>query len=197
MDRTRQLCTATTIHDAIRLDEVARDAHGIVERALRLVDDHVVATADEDGDGTRVGALLNDEHAVLCRAKPDFAHAACAPELLGRELRKAGHNAPPRCNGEELNLNAAHPPHRRQPVLQQQVVCLIVKAPLADDHVRARCLDLCNHLREVRRLLCLQRLVRLGRCDVKPVLCLRLGGLKGAREDGDLCPLHHLRHLRV
>ena len=54
---------------------------------------HLVATADEDGDGARVLALFDDEHALLRRAERQFAHDAGEAELVGTQFGEARHDA--------------------------------------------------------------------------------------------------------
>ena len=43
-----------------------------------------------------------------------------------------------RGDGDELELHAPHPAHGRQLVLEQEVVCLVVEAPLADHLCRSQ-----------------------------------------------------------
>lgn len=45
------LSGTTTVHDSVVADQVACDADGVVQGALGLVDDHLVATANKDGNG--------------------------------------------------------------------------------------------------------------------------------------------------
>mmetsp|Transcript_32272 Transcript_32272/g.79948 ORF Transcript_32272/g.79948 Transcript_32272/m.79948 type:complete len:351 (+) Transcript_32272:698-1750(+) len=168
-----------------------------MERALGLIDDHLVAAAHEDRHRLRVGAILNDDHAVLGRAERLLVHVARRAELVCGELREARHDARVGRNGEQLDLDAAHPADRRQVVLHQQVVRLVVKTPLADDEVAARVLDLFDHVEEVVLLRLLHLLVRLHRLELELVLRLRLRRLEGAREDAHLGILDVLGHLRV
>jgi len=60
-------------------------------------------------------------------------HRAGATKLLGGKLREPGHDAGASGHGQQFDLHTPHPPHGRQLVHQQQVVGLIVEAPLADD----------------------------------------------------------------
>ena len=92
-ERARDLGRAAAIHDAVVADQIAHHAEGVVEGALGLLDDHLVATANEDGHGARILALLDDEHAILGRAERELAHLAREAELLGRQLAETWHNA--------------------------------------------------------------------------------------------------------
>mmetsp|Transcript_5057 Transcript_5057/g.10698 ORF Transcript_5057/g.10698 Transcript_5057/m.10698 type:complete len:277 (+) Transcript_5057:73-903(+) len=132
-ERARDLRGSAAVHDAVVLDEVARHAHGVVQGALGLVDEHVVAAAHEHGDGTGVAALLDDQHALLGGAERQLLHAAGGAEVLRLQLSEARADASASGDGDELQLDAAHPAHGGQLVLQQQVVGLVVEAPLADD----------------------------------------------------------------
>jgi len=83
------------IHHAIILDEIANGTDGIVQCALRFVDDlkgsetvepnvprgdslhvdrahHFVTPANENGHGAGVGTLLDDHHLIPRGSKGDF-----------------------------------------------------------------------------------------------------------------------------
>eukprot|EP00959_Pyramimonas_sp_CCMP1952_P341376 7151526-Pyramimonas_sp.AAC.1 len=75
MDACVTKCNRLSAHLVVA-DEVARDADGVVEGALGLVEHHLVAAAHEDGHRLRVLALLDVQHAVLRVAKRHLAHAA-------------------------------------------------------------------------------------------------------------------------
>ncbi|KAI3481690.1 hypothetical protein L1887_55757 [Cichorium endivia] len=83
----------STVHHAVVYNKVAHHADGIVQRTLRLVDDHLVRAADKDGDGARVGALLDDEACgrVSCRSPPR------APRRPGRASRATDPQSAARC----------------------------------------------------------------------------------------------------
>jgi len=80
-----------------------------MQRPLRLLDNHLVAAADEDGDGPRVLALLNDEHVVLGRAERQLPDSASAAELLGSQLTESGHNAAAGSDGDQFDLGTSDP----------------------------------------------------------------------------------------
>jgi hypothetical protein len=50
----------------------------------------------------------------VCVHVTDFANNARRSELLGIELLKARHDTRTRRDGDQLNLLAAHPTHRRE-----------------------------------------------------------------------------------
>mmetsp|Transcript_8705 Transcript_8705/g.21477 ORF Transcript_8705/g.21477 Transcript_8705/m.21477 type:complete len:311 (+) Transcript_8705:48-980(+) len=89
------------------------------------------------------------------------------------------------------------PPRGGGARLHEQVVGLVVKAPLADGEVGPAVLDLLDHLHKVLLLLLVQRLELLGRVHRDRVLGLGLGGLEGAREDAHLGVLDVLAHAGV
>mmetsp|Transcript_27203 Transcript_27203/g.92600 ORF Transcript_27203/g.92600 Transcript_27203/m.92600 type:complete len:580 (+) Transcript_27203:51-1790(+) len=196
-DGAGDLRRAAAVDDAVVLDEVPHDAHRVVEAALRLLDDHLVAAAHEDRDGLAGGAVLDDEHALFGGSERDLADAARLAELRLAQLGEARDDAAARSNRDELQLHAADPAHGRQPRLQEQVVRLVVEAPLADDHVRAAGLALRDHLREVVLLAGEELVVVLLGRDVELVLRLGLGRLEGARQDAHLRVLDLLGHLGV
>mmetsp|Transcript_1006 Transcript_1006/g.1808 ORF Transcript_1006/g.1808 Transcript_1006/m.1808 type:complete len:305 (+) Transcript_1006:748-1662(+) len=81
--------------------------------------------------------------------------------------------------------------------MHEQVVGLVVEAPLAEDDVGARVLDLVDHVHEVLLLHVAELVVVLDRLDLEAVLGLGLGGLEGAGQNADLGVLHLLHHLGV
>ena len=69
---------------------------------MRFAANHFVASAEEDGDGARVLALFDDEHAVLGRAERQLAHDARLSQLVGRQLREARHDSAAGRNSNQL-----------------------------------------------------------------------------------------------
>lgn len=72
--------------------------------SLGLLDDHLVATTDENCDRLGARAVLNKEHAVVGRAKLHLPDGSGGTELVGRDLREAGNDAASSGDGDELNL---------------------------------------------------------------------------------------------
>jgi hypothetical protein len=112
-----------------------------------------------------------------------LSDSASAAQLLGAELLEARDDAAARGDGDELQLHAAHPAHRGQLVLEQQVVSLVVEAPLADHQVGARVLALLHHRGEIFLLARVQAVVCLLGGDIQLMLSLGLWGLERARQD--------------
>ena len=63
---------------------------------------HPVGSADEDGDGTAVLAVLNHQHAVLRGTKRDLTHNASITKFLCGELTEPRHDTTPGCYGNQL-----------------------------------------------------------------------------------------------
>lgn len=195
--RRTDLRRTTAVHHAVVLDERAHHTHRVVERALRLVDNHLVRATQERRDGARVGTLFDHQHPVARRAEADLAHDAGVPELVRRQVLKPRHDPPVGRDRNQLELGAAHPADGRQLVLEQQVVRLVVKAPLAHDQVRAGVLDLLDHALERLALVLLELAVLLHGANVQLVLRFRPRRLEGARQDRDARVADLARHLGV
>mmetsp|Transcript_26953 Transcript_26953/g.54213 ORF Transcript_26953/g.54213 Transcript_26953/m.54213 type:complete len:288 (-) Transcript_26953:615-1478(-) len=190
----RDLRRAPAVHDPIVTHEVADDAEAVVDGALDLLDDHLVGAAHKDRHRLAVLAVLHKQHPVLGRPKRHLPHPPRRPQLLCRQLREARHDARPARDGKKLDLHPAHPPHSGQLVLHEEVVCLVVEAPLADGEVRATVLDLLHHVHKVLLLLLVQSLVLLDGVDGDVVLGLGFGRLERTRQDAEprvLDVLHH------
>mmetsp|Transcript_22985 Transcript_22985/g.65132 ORF Transcript_22985/g.65132 Transcript_22985/m.65132 type:complete len:422 (+) Transcript_22985:575-1840(+) len=172
-----------------------------MQRSLRLLNDHLVASSHENGDRIRVLAVLQDEDAVLlsriARSERHLLDLARGPELVRRQFLHSCHDAPASRNGHVLDLHASDPTNGRQVLLQQQVVGFVVESPLADDEVGAAVLDLFDHVAEVLLLLAVQLFVRLDRRDFQLVLRLWLWRLERARQDAHLGIVDDRWHLRV
>jgi hypothetical protein len=102
---------------------------------------HLVASADENGHRARVGTLLDDEHLLLGGAERELADEASVAKLVGAQVLETGDDAAVGRNGDQLDLGATNPADGREVVLHEEVVGLIVKAPLANDEVGAGVLD--------------------------------------------------------
>jgi hypothetical protein len=159
--------------------------------------DHLVATADEDGHGPGVGAVLNDQHLFPCGAEGHLADNAGAAQLLRLEVFEPGHYPAVGGNSNKLDLRTAHPPYGGELVLKEEMVGLVVETPLTYGKVGSGVLYLLDHLDESIPLVVLQLPVLLHTCDVQLMLGLGLWGLESACEDGNLGVLDLGRHLRV
>mmetsp|Transcript_3053 Transcript_3053/g.10096 ORF Transcript_3053/g.10096 Transcript_3053/m.10096 type:complete len:259 (-) Transcript_3053:712-1488(-) len=196
-DAAGDLRRAAAVHDGVRSHQVPRDADGVVQRPLRLIDHHLVPAAHEHGDRLARGAVLDDDHAVLRGSERHLLHEPRGPELLRGELLKPRDDPTAGRDRDELELDAADPANRRQLLVHQHVVRLVVEAPLANHERRAAVFALLHHVLEVLLLLRSQLFVLLHGVDVDLMLRLRLRGLERAGEDGDLRVLDLLVHLRV
>eukprot|EP00050_Salpingoeca_kvevrii_P010683 m.9769 g.9769 ORF g.9769 m.9769 type:complete len:527 (-) comp3015_c0_seq2:171-1751(-) len=191
------LSSTASIDDTRVADEVADYADGVVQTTLGLSNNHLVATADEDGDSLGVLALLDDKHAVLGGAKGNLTDATSLAKLLSRKLFKAGNNAATRGDSNELDLGAANPADSGEALLQQEVVGLVVEAPLANGECCAGVLDLLDHLGKLALLVVPEFLKLLSRGDLHLVRRLGLWGLKRASENSNFGVVNLLDHLRV
>merc|ERR1711990_528595 len=106
-------------------------------------------------------AILNNDHANTGGAGTDLLNKTSLAELGFRELSKAGHNAATGGHGNELELDATDPTHSGELVLVQEVVRLIIEAPLANHHVGSAIFDLLHHGGEIVGLKLPQLLVLL------------------------------------
>jgi len=55
---------------------------------------------------------LDDDHAVFGGAEGLLVDVSCRAELVRRQLCEAGHDARVASDGDQLQLDAAHPPER-------------------------------------------------------------------------------------
>lgn len=101
-DRTRDFRSAATVNNAIVADQIAHHTHGVVKRSFGFVDNHLVATADENGDSFRVGTPLNHHHAVFGGAERQFTNATSMPQLCRGEILEARNNAAFGGDGNQL-----------------------------------------------------------------------------------------------
>lgn len=74
--RTRDFSSTAAVHNSIVLDQISHHAQCVVQRPLRFVDDHLIAAANQYGHCPSVGAILDDQHAVLGGAEHDLFHSA-------------------------------------------------------------------------------------------------------------------------
>lgn len=74
------------------------------QQRTELSSHHLVSSSDEDGDGSGVLTLLDDQHLVLGRPERDLLHQPREAQLLRRELREPRHDAPPGGDGDQLTV---------------------------------------------------------------------------------------------
>ena len=96
---------------------------------------HLVTSTDEDCDRPAVGALFDDKHLLSCGSEAHLTDLTGCAELLGGQIFESWHNTAVCGDGNQLNLGTTNPSDGRQLILEEQVVGLVVEAPLADDQV--------------------------------------------------------------
>lgn len=106
-ERTGNLGSSATIDDTVIPDQVTDDANSIVKRALGLINDHLVASTNEHSDGTGVGALLNDQHAILGGSEAQLTNDSCMSELGSGKVFETRNNASVGSNSNQLKKNGA------------------------------------------------------------------------------------------
>ena len=196
-NRASELSSATTANNVVILDHVADDADSVVQATLGLITDGLGATTDHNCDSLGVLTLLDEDDFIARCAVSNLFDATGDSELFRSNLLEARDNAGTCCDGEELNLNTTDPSDRRELVLHEQVVGLVIETPLAKDGSCARIFDTLYHIGEVVLLHLLKLGVVSSALDLETVLGLRLRGLERASEDADLGVLDLLSHLRV
>lgn len=97
------LGSTTSVHDSVVLDQVSHNTNSIVQGTLGLVNKHLVASSDKDGNRASIGALFNDQHLVLCCAERHFADDTGCSELLFRQVLETRHYPSVRRNSNELH----------------------------------------------------------------------------------------------
>mmetsp|Transcript_85084 Transcript_85084/g.150453 ORF Transcript_85084/g.150453 Transcript_85084/m.150453 type:complete len:393 (-) Transcript_85084:374-1552(-) len=191
------LTGTSTWHHTRVTDEIPDATVGIMQAALGFINHHLVSTTDKHRHSLGFTTLLDHKHLLFGSSKSHLLHDTSLAQFVGRELFESGNDPSTCCDGNELQLNASNPPHGRQFVLKEQVIGLIVKAPLADDHVGTAVLDALDLVPEVLLLVLIEPLVVCARSDVELVLCLWLRRLKRAAEDSHLGIFYNLWHLRM
>uniref|UniRef100_A0A182Q4N6 Uncharacterized protein n=1 Tax=Anopheles farauti TaxID=69004 RepID=A0A182Q4N6_9DIPT len=151
----------TTVNDARVTDQRTHDAQRVVDRSFRFRRHHFVATADQHGHGARVLAVFDHQHLVLGRTEAKLAHHTRRTELIGRKFLETWHNTATGSDRNQLNLGSTNPTDGRQLLLQQQMVRLIIEAPLTDGKRGARILHLLHHLQELLLLVFAQLAARV------------------------------------
>lgn len=158
---------------------------------------HLVTSTNENSHGAGVGTLLDYQHLLSRSSEAHLADNTSSAELVRGQILEAGHNTAVCGNGDQLDLGPTNPTNGRQVILEQKVVGFIIETPLANDQVGTRFLQLLDHLCELLLLIVLQLLEFFNRCDIKLVLGLGLGRLKGTGQDGQFSIPNFIGHLGV
>lgn len=117
--RAADVRSATAIHDAVVLDQIANGADGIVKGTFCLIDNlglammistgseretthHFVAPADKYGHGAGVGTFLDDDHLIPRGAKRNFPDDSRLSELLRCQVLESWDDAALGGDGNQL-----------------------------------------------------------------------------------------------
>ena len=73
--------------------------------ALQESSYHFIASPNEDGDGTGIGAFFNDKHSITRGAKLQFTNQARPSKFLRRQVLEARNDSSIRSNGNQLQIN--------------------------------------------------------------------------------------------
>mmetsp|Transcript_21367 Transcript_21367/g.34167 ORF Transcript_21367/g.34167 Transcript_21367/m.34167 type:complete len:285 (+) Transcript_21367:206-1060(+) len=147
--RRRHLTGTAARHDARVTDQIPHTTVGVMEASLRLIHHHLISTPDQDRHSLRLVAPLNHQHGVLGCSEGDLTHNARLAQFFCSNLLEARHD-PATCGDcNQLQLHSANPPHSWKFRLVEQMVGLIIKAPLADHQVATGGLDVLDLLPEV------------------------------------------------
>lgn len=76
---------------------------------LGLLDDHLISSSDENGDGSGVLTLLDDQHLVFGGPKRDLFHKTRKAQLLSCELGEPRDNAATCGDGDQLTGGMERP----------------------------------------------------------------------------------------
>jgi hypothetical protein len=195
LNRASELSGTTSSDNVVVLDHVSNDADGVEEASLGLVTNGPGATSNEDGDSLGVFALLDEHDLIVGGSELELLDDTSLSKLLGRDLLESWDNSSSSGDGKKLNLDSTNPSDGGKFVVHEEMVCLIVETPLADDNGGAGVLNLLDHIDEILLLHVGKLFVVGSRLDLEAVLGLGLGRLKGAGEDSDLGVVDLLLHL--
>lgn len=189
--------STTSPDDFVGLDEVADDAHGIVDTSDGLVDDHLGASSDEDGDGLGLFALFDDEHSFVAGSELNFSDGSGLSEFIGGDFFESGDDSGSGGDGDEFNVGSGDPSDGGEFVLEEEMVGLIIEAPLAHDDIGSGLLASSDLVLEVLLFLGVEFVVIFGAGDVEVVFGFGFGGFEGAGENKDFGILDLFSHLWV
>mmetsp|Transcript_10824 Transcript_10824/g.10944 ORF Transcript_10824/g.10944 Transcript_10824/m.10944 type:complete len:229 (+) Transcript_10824:447-1133(+) len=168
-----------------------------MEAPPSFITDGLAAAPHQHSHCLRVRAVLDEDHLVVRGPERHLLDGTCLPQLLWSNLLETRNDPSPSGDGDQLYLQATNPTHRGQLVVHQQVVRLIIKAPLTQNYVGSRIFDHLDHVSEVFLLKLIQLIVVFHRFDLQTMLSFWLGGLEGAGEDADFGIIDLFDHLGV
>lgn len=178
--------SSSSVNNSVVSHQVSNHTDGVVQSSLGLIYNHLVRASHKDSHGSGVGTLLDNQHSVSGGSELELSHSSSVAELSGRQILESGHDSGAGGNGQQLNLRSSNPSNGSNTVLKQQMVSLVVKSPLADDQIGTSSLDLGHHVLKGLLLVCLQLSELVDGANIELVLGLGLGGLEGARQNGNL-----------
>lgn len=69
---------------------------------IKICTHHFVASANENGNGSGVFTLLDNQHTIFCGTKGDFLHQTSQAKLLWRQLTEPWYNPTSRSYSNQL-----------------------------------------------------------------------------------------------
>lgn len=151
-DGAGELSGTTATDNVGILDHVTDDTDGVVKATLGFITDRLGATTDHYRHGLRVLTVFDENNFVTRRAVANLFDATGSAEFLGSDLLEAGNDARARRDGEKLDLDTTDPTDGWDVVLHEEMVSLVIEAPLAKNDIGARVLNSTNHVCEVSGL---------------------------------------------
>merc|ERR1712110_323430 len=114
----------------------------------------------------------------------EFPNSSCASELICCQFLKTGNNSSTGCNCNQLYFRTTYPPDGRKFTLQKQMICLIIKAPLANSEIGTGFFHLTNHFIEFFGFILAQFPIIFRVCYIQLVLGFWLWWFKWAGQNG-------------
>jgi len=174
---------------------------------------HFITSSDKYCDRAGIGTFLDDKHLVPGRPKRNFSDEACLSQFCRGQVFETGNNSTmggycdELVTGEEmianpveiryLNFRSTDPTYGRQIILHQQMVRLVIEAPLTDDQICAGIFHPLDHVRKFLFLIFSELLVLVNAGDVQFMLRLWARRFERTCEDGEFRILNKVGHLRV
>jgi hypothetical protein len=81
--------------------------------------------------------VLNQNDSIVGGTEAHFFDQTSLTQFTFRDLFETRYDACTGCNSEQLDFNTADPSYSWKSILVEQVICLIVKAPLAENNIGA------------------------------------------------------------
>ena len=164
---------------------------------LSLGKHELVTTPDEEGNAWLVRSALDQKHVLAARAERNLADLLSLSKLLSLDILKPLDDPCTGCDGKLLNIATKNPTNGWKVPHVEEVVSLIIEAPLAHDGGSASLLKGIDLVNEVLLFLLVELLVFLSSSDGDLVLGLWLGWLEWAGQNGNLSVLNNPWHLAV